>query len=178
MAVHEIRIDPRRTLREEPGSEHNGWHADIPPVVRCEPGDEVVMETRDAFDGQMGPNVTLKTVEAREQAALERGDFVLPPSAESAVPRDPAIATRGLRTIPLREQPGNVEIKQFGAGTRLYVPVDTPGALFSAGDAHFAQGGIEPDHLPAATPKPHTSSISRSITSKGASNKIMKDLGQ
>jgi hypothetical protein len=32
--------------------------------LRCEPGDEVVLETRDAFDGQMGPDATLATVAA------------------------------------------------------------------------------------------------------------------
>jgi formamidase len=48
-----------------------------------------------------------------------------------------------LRTIPPREQAGNVDIKQLAAGTRLFIPVDTPGALFSAGDAHFAQGDCE-----------------------------------
>ncbi|MEU8248317.1 acetamidase/formamidase family protein [Nonomuraea sp. NPDC048916] len=64
MALHEIRIDPSLALREQPGTGHNRWHPDIPPVVRCEPGDEVVIETRDAFDGQMGSSATLKTVEA------------------------------------------------------------------------------------------------------------------
>lgn len=243
MAVHEIRIDRALTLSQEPAKGHNRWHPDIPPVLRCEPGDEVVMETRDAFDGQMGAHATLKTVEApdldvvhpltgpvyvegaqpgdlleieilevvpdtygytvqvpgfgflrdafpdpfmvrwrldegyatsrdlpgvripadpfmgtiglspghssmarivaREQEAMERGGFVLPPSADGAVPRDPHIAVYGLRTIPPREQAGNVDIKQLGAGTRLFVPVDTPGALFSAGDAHYAQGDGE-----------------------------------
>jgi formamidase len=243
MAVHEIRIDRSKTLLEEPGTGHNRWHPDIPPVVRCEPGDEVVLETRDAFDGQMGPDATLDTVAApnldvvhpltgpvyvegaqpgdlleveilevaadsygytvqvpgfgflrdvfpdpfmvrwdiadgwatsadlpgvripgapfmgtiglspgreslaritaREQAALDRGGFVLPPSPASAVPSDPAIAAEALRTVPPREQAGNVDIKQLSAGTRLFIPVDTPGALFSAGDGHFAQGDCE-----------------------------------
>jgi acetamidase/formamidase len=46
----EIRIDRTKTLVEEPGTGHNRWHPDIPPVIRCEPGDEVILETRDAFD--------------------------------------------------------------------------------------------------------------------------------
>ena len=243
MATHEIRIDRSKTLLEEPGTGHNRWHPDIPPVLRCEPGDEVVLETRDAFDGQMGPDATLETVAApnldvvhpltgpvfvrgaepgdvlevdildvepdrygytvqvpgfgflrdvfpdpfkvnwdiadgwataselpgvripgspfmgtigltpghellvrtaaREQALLDRGGFVLPPSPSSAVPDDPRIAGEALRTIPPREQAGNVDIKQLGKGARLLIPVDTPGALFSAGDAHFAQGDCE-----------------------------------
>jgi formamidase len=59
------------------------------------------------------------------------------------VPDDPRIAAEALRTIPPREQAGNVDIKQLGKGARLLIPVDTPGALFSAGDAHFAQGDCE-----------------------------------
>jgi formamidase len=243
MAIHEIRIDWNKTLLEEPNTGHNRWHPDISPVVRCEPGDEVVLQTRDAFDGQMGPDATLQAVAApnldvvhpltgpvyvegaepgdlleveilhvepdrygytvqvpgfgflrdvftepfkvnwviaegwatspdlpglripgspfmgtigltpghallnataeREQALLDRGGFVLPPSTTSAVPDNAHIAAEGLRTIPPREQAGNVDIKQLGKGARLLVPVDTPGALFSAGDAHFAQGDCE-----------------------------------
>jgi formamidase len=243
VATHEIRIDRSKTLLEEPGTGHNRWHPDIPPVLRCEPGDEVVLETRDAFDGQMGPDATLETVAApnldvvhpltgpvfvrgaepgdvlevdildvepdrygytvqvpgfgflrdvfpdpfkvnwdiadgwatspelpgvripgspfmgtigltpghellvrtaaREQALLDRGGFVLPPSLSGAVPDDPRIAGEALRTIPPREQAGNIDIKQLGKGARLLIPVDTPGALFSAGDAHFAQGDCE-----------------------------------
>ena len=216
MATHEIRIDRSKTLLEEPNTGHNRWHPDIPPVVRCEPGDMVVLETRDAFDGQMGPDATLETVAApnldvvhpltgpvfvdgaepgdlldveivdiepdsygftvqvpgfgflrdefpdpfkvswdiadgwatsadlpgvripgspfmgtiglspghrllaettaREQALLDRGGAVLPPSPASAVPSDPRIAAEALRTIPPREQAGNVDIKQLGKG--------------------------------------------------------------
>jgi formamidase len=243
MSVHEVRVDRSKTLAEEPATGHNRWHPDIAPIVRCEPGDEVVLETRDAFDGQMGPRATLDTVAApnldvvhpltgpvyvegaqpgdlleveivevvpdsygytvqvpgfgflrdvfpepfmvrwaiadgwatsddlpgvripgapfmgtiglspghealrritaREQVALDDGGFVLPPSPASAVPSDPELAAEALRTIPPREQAGNVDIKQLAAGTRLFIPVDTPGALFSAGDAHFAQGDSE-----------------------------------
>jgi formamidase len=64
MAVHEVRVDRSKTLVEEPATGHNRWHPDIAPIVRCEPGDEVVLETRDAFDGQMGPQATLDTVAA------------------------------------------------------------------------------------------------------------------
>jgi len=50
---------------------------------------------------------------------------------------------QALRTIPPREQAGDVDIKQLGQGAHLLIPVDTPGGLFSAGDAHFAQGDCE-----------------------------------
>ena len=64
MATHEIRVDYGRQLGEEPETGHNRWHPDIPPIVRCQPGDRVVLQTRDAFDGQMGPDATLDTVGA------------------------------------------------------------------------------------------------------------------
>jgi acetamidase/formamidase len=59
---HEIRIDRTKTLSQQPGTGHNRWHPDIPPVLRCKPGDEVVLETRDAFDGQFGPGASLEIV--------------------------------------------------------------------------------------------------------------------
>jgi formamidase len=243
MATHEVRVDYSKALGEEPATGHNRWHPGIAPIVGCDPGDEIVLQTRDAFDGQMGPEATLETVAApnlnvvhpltgpvfvngaepgdvleveilevepdrygytvqvpgfgflrdlfpdpfmvrwsiadgwaesadlpgvripghsfmgtigltpsrelmaataaREQAALDRGGFVLPPDPTDAVPADEAIAREALRTIPPRETAGNVDIKQLGKGTRLYVPVYEPGGLFSAGDAHFAQGDCE-----------------------------------
>ena len=243
MAVREIRVDYAKTLAQEPVTGHNRWHPDIPPAVRCEPGDEVILETRDAFDGQMTRDASLEAVAApnldvvhpltgpvyvegaergdvlevqildiepdsygytvqvpgfgflrdvftepfkvnwdiaagwatsaelpgvripgapfmgtiglapghqllaattaREQALLDRGGAVLPPSPAGAVPSDPRLAAEGLRTIPPREQAGNVDIKQLGTGARLLIPVDTAGGLFSAGDAHFAQGDGE-----------------------------------
>jgi formamidase len=243
MATHEIRVDYSRPLTEEPEKGHNRWHPDIPPVVRCRPGDEVVMETRDAFDLQITRDSTPEDVAAanlnvvhpltgpvhvegaepgdllvaevlevapppfaftvqvpgfgflrdefpdphivkweiaegwaasqdlpgvripgapfmgtiglapsrdlmaeatrREQEALDRGGFVLPPEPADAVPTDGAIAREALRTIPPRENVGNVDIKHLAAGTRLLMPVWVEGGLFSAGDAHFAQGDCE-----------------------------------
>ena len=59
-----VRIDRTKTLAEEAATGHNRWHPDIPPIVRCDPGEEVILETCDAFDGQMGPNVSLDDVAA------------------------------------------------------------------------------------------------------------------
>jgi formamidase len=241
--MHEIRIDRTKSLGADPGTGHNRWHPDIPPLIRCDPGDEVILETRDAFDGQFGPDASLNVVAApnldllhpltgpvyingaepgdlldieildiepdrygytvqvpgfgflrdvfpepfkvnwdiadgwatsadlpglripgapfmgiiglspghallaattaREQALLDRGGFVLPPSPASAVPTDPSIAAHGLRTIPPREGGGNTDIKQLSKGAHLLIPVDATGALFSTGDAHYAQGDCE-----------------------------------
>jgi formamidase len=245
MATHEIRIDRSLPLAAEPHTGHNRWHPDIPPALRCEPGDEVVLETRDTFDGAFDRQSGSKSVEevdfglvhpltgpvyvagaepgdllvaetlevipesfgftahvpgfgflrqdfpepylvkweladgwamsddvpgvriagapfmgvigvapsralleaasAREAdlAARNPDDPVLLPEAAGAIPPDPGIAAEGLRTVPPRENGGNVDIKQLTVGTRLLLPVSVEGALFSAGDAHFAQGDGE-----------------------------------
>ena len=59
MATDAIRIDRSKRLSEEPRTGHNRWHPDIPPVVRVDPGDTVVMETRDALDGAITPGTTV-----------------------------------------------------------------------------------------------------------------------
>jgi formamidase len=59
MATQAIRIDRSKPLGEEPGTGHNRWHPDIPPVLRVDPGDTVVMETRDALDGAITPATTV-----------------------------------------------------------------------------------------------------------------------
>jgi formamidase len=243
MASHEIRVDFSSPLAAEPEKGHNRWHPDIPAVVGCSPGDEVVMETRDALDGQitkdsavddvakcnlnvvhpltgpvhvegaepgdllvaeilevapppfgftvqipgfgflrdefpdphivkweiaegwatsddlpgvripgapfmgtigLAPSRDLMTrIAAREQELLDRGGAVLPPEPADAVPSDTAIAAEALRTVPPRENVGNVDIKQLAAGARLLMPVWVEGGSFSAGDAHFAQGDCE-----------------------------------
>jgi acetamidase/formamidase len=48
-----------------------------------------------------------------------------------------------LRTRPPGVFGGNMDIRQLGAGATLYLPVQVPGALFSAGDAHASQGDGE-----------------------------------
>jgi len=243
---HVIEIDPSRPLAEEPGRGHNRWHEAIEPVLEVEPGDLVVYETRDAFDGQLGPGSTDRdvggldlgpvhpltgpvyvrgaepgdllevelvgieadpwegwgyTVEVpgfgflrdhfpepyivhwrlhegyaeseqlpgvrirynphpgvfgvapsaelrrraaeREAEAAEAGGFALPPEPAGAVPSGEPVASEGLRTVPPRENAGNIDIKQFSPGTTMLIPVHAEGALVSTGDVHFAQGDCE-----------------------------------
>ncbi len=241
--VHRVDVDLSRPLAQEPGTGHNRWHPAIPPIVRARPGDRVILQTRDALDGQVTPATTvaqvgqvdldvvhpltgpvyvegaepgdllevhildvepasfgftvqipgfgflrdefpdpfivrwriadgyaesadlpgvripdssfpgtiglapsrelLTRIAEREQALIGRGGFALPPSASGAVPADPNIAGEALRTIPPRETAGNLDIKQLSRGVRLAIPVAEEGALFSIGDAHFAQGDGE-----------------------------------
>ena len=59
---HVVSIDPSKPLGEEPGTGHNRWHENIEPVVEVDPGDTVVYETRDAFDGQLNGESTAEDV--------------------------------------------------------------------------------------------------------------------
>ncbi|MGH8071223.1 MAG: acetamidase/formamidase family protein, partial [Candidatus Entotheonellia bacterium] len=52
-----ITIDRNKRLKEEPHLGHNRWHPDIPPIVEVDPGEEVVLETRDASDCQIKPGM-------------------------------------------------------------------------------------------------------------------------
>src|SRR3989441_5658159 len=79
---------------------------------------------------------------AREQRVIDKGGFAFPPDAAGAVPAGPC-GLAGLRTLPPRENGGKFDHKQLTKGAKLYLPVFTEGALFSTGDAHFAQGDGE-----------------------------------
>lgn len=48
-----------------------------------------------------------------------------------------------LSTIPPYRHGGNLDTKHLTAGTKLYLPVEAEGALFSIGDGHAAQGDGE-----------------------------------
>jgi acetamidase/formamidase len=45
--------------------------------------------------------------------------------------------------VPPRRVGGNMDIKQMGVGTALYLPVEVEGALLGVGDTHAAQGDGE-----------------------------------
>ena len=238
-----IELDYSKQCADEPTKGHNRWHPDIPPALEVAPGEEVVLQTRNALDGGVvhtstpedlrninlglvhpltGPvyvqgaepgdllEVSILNIEPaswgfttvipgfgflrdvfldpyvvhwniqdgyaespqlpgvrvpgapfmgtigvapsrqlrqeillREDELRRRGGAVLGPDPQGAVPANEPLASEGLRTVPPRENGGNMDIKQLTAGTRLLLPVFTEGALFSAGDAHYAQGDSE-----------------------------------
>jgi formamidase len=238
-----LAIDLTKRLKQEPALGHNRWHPDIPPAISVTPGEEVLIETRDASDSQMNASITaadiagfdgytphpltgpvfiegakpgdLLEVEfvdiipadygwtatgpglgalpdlcseaflahwniadgratsaevpgvtltgapfmgvsgiAPSQALLEkwfaresdlerRGGAAFLPIATDAVPATGPAAEHGARTVPPRENFGNVDAKQLTKGSTLILPVFVEGALYSAGDAHFAQGDGE-----------------------------------
>ena len=235
-----IEIDRSKSLVEEPEKGHNRWHPDIPPVIAVAPGEEVVLQTRDASDGGVtreagrGPGgrgrihpltgpvyvdgaepgdlieIEYMAIEPepwgwtscgagtgflpdllterhtfiwdiangwatsagipgvripsqcfmgtagvapsrnqlvewakREADLVARGGTASLPDPTDAVPSTQPIAGEGLRTMPPRENCGNIDAKQLTKGSKLFLPVNVPGALYSAGDAHFAQGDGE-----------------------------------
>jgi len=52
-------------------------------------------------------------------------------------------AAWGMINSPPRRNGGNIDNKELVAGTTLYLPIHTDGALFSCGDGHGAQGDGE-----------------------------------
>ena len=128
---------------EKKGKEGNAASTDL-PGVRI-PGN--------GFPGTIGVALSEnKTVEilAREDELAGRGGFVLPPEPMDAAPNSlcglgaPLEADRlCLRTIPPRENGGNMDVKQMIAGTTLLFPCFVEGCPLSIGDVHFAQGDGE-----------------------------------
>jgi acetamidase/formamidase len=67
------------------------------------------------------------------------------------IPIEPFLGTMGVCPADASAQPimppgnfgGNMDTRQLTRGTTLYLPVHVPGALFSCGDAHAAQGDGE-----------------------------------
>jgi acetamidase/formamidase len=48
-----------------------------------------------------------------------------------------------LSIVPPRRVGGNMDVRDIGEGTELWLPVEVPGGLFSVGDTHAAQGDGE-----------------------------------
>ncbi len=71
--------------------------------------------------------------------------------APARVPLRPFLGVMGVaraeagrfRTRPPGSFGGNLDVRELCAGARLYLPVQVPGALFSCGDGHAAQGDGE-----------------------------------
>jgi formamidase len=85
---------------------------------------------------------------------LAAGAGQVPPLALPPLPKDALLGTlsgaefdrvaqEAARTVPPREHGGNVDINDLGVGSRVFMPVYVPGAKFSIGDLHFAQGDGE-----------------------------------
>ena len=65
-----IQIDRKRRLRDEPGTGHNRFYPDLAPIVEVEEGEEVVLDTRDGVDGQLGPSTTEANIASMAAGAV------------------------------------------------------------------------------------------------------------
>jgi len=81
-----IQIDRKRRLRDEPETGHNRFHPDLPPIVVVEEGEEVVLDTRDGVDGQLGPSTTESNIASMEAGAVH--PLTGPVFVKSAQPGD------------------------------------------------------------------------------------------
>lgn len=65
-----IEIDRSKRLIDQLGTGHNRWHPGIPPILEVSEGEEVVLETRDGVDGQLGPTTTAASMAAMDAGAI------------------------------------------------------------------------------------------------------------
>ncbi len=134
-------------------------------IEGAEPGDVLVIEVLDIQTAPWGwtacrPNgIGLLDAELTESGALSEPtwhywdlrekDFA--PFRHARVPLAPFCGVMGLApaepgphpTAPPRQVGGNMDVRQLVAGSTLYLPAQVPGALFSVGDVHAAQGDGE-----------------------------------
>jgi len=94
-----------------------------------------------------GPS-EFQAIVAREQQLYDAGGSVLLPSAEDAHPaalcgEGGSAADACLRTIPPREQGGNIDIRHIIEGVSIYLPCQVAGCGLMVGDLHYAQGDGE-----------------------------------
>ena len=152
-----------------PGTELGGHALTGPVFIRgAEPGDTLLVEVVEVVTGAWGwtacgPGHGLLGDELEVWMLhvwdLRSGDAaIFAPGIR--VPMAPFCGVMGVApaepgrhpTAPPRRVGGNLDVRQLTAGATLFLPVEVPGALFSVGDVHAAQGdgevagtGIETD---------------------------------
>jgi acetamidase/formamidase len=159
--VSDNQIGPGATADVIPGLDWDRVYPLAGPIaVRgAEPGDTLAVEILDLHTRGWGwtailPGLGLLSEEFTEPYLrvfdLSRGDeFTFTDGIE--IPIEPFMGTMGVCPAGASDQPvmppgvfgGNMDTRQLVAGGTLYLPVQVPGALFSCGDAHAAQGDGE-----------------------------------
>jgi len=98
------------------------------------------------------PNAYLHHYKLTGGRCIFRDDIVIPYEPFCGVmgvgPKEPG----RVNTIPPRQNAGNIDIRHLMSGTRVLFPVLVPGALFSCGDCHSAQGDGEVNGTGIETP--------------------------
>jgi acetamidase/formamidase len=139
-----------------------------PVAIRgAEPGDVLVIEIISLEHGGWGWNGVIPGfgLLPDEFAAPYIHHYVLDGencifSDRITIPYEPFCGTMGVAldeddrfdTAPPRRNGGNIDIGQLGPGSQLRLPVLHPGALFSCGDCHAAQGDGEVNGTGIETP--------------------------
>jgi acetamidase/formamidase len=128
-------------------------------IEGAEPGDTLAVEVVDLKTRGWGwaailPGLGLLSEEFSEPYLkifdLTTGDTTWM-REDIGIPVEPFLGTMGVCPADAREQAimppgrfgGNMDTRQLTTGTTLYLPVQVPGAMFSCGDAHAAQGDGE-----------------------------------
>jgi len=123
-------------------------------LTRVEATSDQLPGVRIPFNGFMGTVGVLPGVaevdawEAREAQLAKAGGVALPPQPVGALPAAVGGANgshkdKCLRTIPPRENGGNMDVKQMVVGTTLLLPCFVDGCGLFIGDVHYAQGDGE-----------------------------------
>ncbi|MFQ5898543.1 MAG: acetamidase/formamidase family protein [Candidatus Methylomirabilia bacterium] len=123
-------------------------------LTRLEATSEEIPGVAVPFNGFMGSVGVLpgepevRKILAREAQLARAGGIVLTPQPAGALPAD-ICGPQGrfkdtcLRTIPPRENGGNMDVKQMQVGTTLLLPCFIDGCGLFVGDVHYAQGDGE-----------------------------------
>jgi acetamidase/formamidase len=127
-------------------------------VAGAEPGDTLAIEVLDLHTEGWGWTAILPgfglLAEDFPDAYLRVFDISAGEVAHldsATIPLDPFLGTMGVCPAGASAQPvmppgpfgGNMDTRQLGRGTTLFLPVQVEGALFSTGDAHGVQGDGE-----------------------------------
>jgi acetamidase/formamidase len=153
-------VRPGMTLEQLSGIDRGRIHALTGPVfVRgAEPGDVLEIEIVEVTHHGWGYSTIVEGLGLLKDRFREPFLFhweLLPHETRSlapaVVPLRPFCGVMGVapeldgefRTRPPGAFGGNMDVREVCAGARLYLPVFNPGALFSCGDGHAAQGDGE-----------------------------------
>jgi acetamidase/formamidase len=153
-------VHPKMTLSEFLAIDRERIHALTGPIYveRAEPGDVLQIDVLKVAHRGWGWSSVIAGLGFLKERFTEPFLFhwklegaVSRSLAPAIVPLRPFCGVMGVaraedgefRTRPPGPFGGNMDVRQLCTGATLYLPVFNPGALFSAGDAHAAQGDGE-----------------------------------
>ena len=102
--------------------------------------------------GEDFPNPYLHHYKLTGSRCIFRDDIIIPYEPFCGVMGVGPREAGRMNTIPPRENGGNIDIRHLTPGSRVMFPVLVPGALFSCGDCHSAQGDGEVNGTGIETP--------------------------